>query len=174
MDLVRLHSLQAPIRKLAAAVISRSRQVQFPELLRLSSSATPPLKEESATLDCGQKPTASLDCSGDPRFYPDISSTTAQQWELRLTPLIGSAMKISGSVCSCHPEQASFAKRGIWARRANASRFLRGTQSHAWRATLYSKLTHYPTDALIPDLFRTFIIVGLFIGSRRICNGGFL
>jgi hypothetical protein len=50
----------------------------------------------------------------------------------------------------CHPEQASFAQRRIWARRANAfvacpeqakrveGRSPRGTKTHAWRASLLS------------------------------------
>ena len=46
-----------------------------------------------------------------------------------------------GSVCHCHPKQASVAKRGIWARRAKNSRFSRVQQPHAWRASLFDKLT---------------------------------
>ena len=37
----------------------------------------------------------------------------------------------------CHPEQAVFAQRRIRARHANASRFLRGMNSHVWRASLF-------------------------------------
>src|SRR3989442_15580045 len=41
----------------------------------------------------------------------------------------------------CHPEPPSFGERGTWARRANASRSLRGAKSHVWRASLWANCT---------------------------------
>ena len=42
----------------------------------------------------------------------------------------------SGLTFDCHPEQALFAQRGIWASRAKRSRSLRPHQSRAWLASL--------------------------------------
>src|SRR5438874_5658125 len=47
----------------------------------------------------------------------------------------------------CDPEPPSFGERGTWARRANASRSLRGAKSHVWRASLWANCTR-PTPLL--------------------------
>jgi hypothetical protein len=58
------------------------------------------------------------------------------------------------TIRDCHPEQASFAPRGIWARRANVSRSVRGKQTHAWRASLFA-----------PACFRKFAMPLAFVAS---------
>ena len=58
----------------------------------------------------------------------------------------------SSSVCHCHPEPPAFGGRGTWARRADASRPLRGNKTHAWRASLLhpaNRLTRPPTLSIL-------------------------